>query len=101
MMNSIVAGLQWFVNLGSPVVLPIIIFVFGVILGTKPGKAFVSGLTVGIGLIAINLVISLMSDSMGAAAQQMVSRFGLSLISEVQQPARFPIQRCSVFLQFP
>lgn len=81
MMNSIVAGLQWFVNLGSPVVLPIIIFVFGVIWGTKPGKAFVSGLTVGIGLIAINLVISLMSDSMGAAAQQMVSRFGLSLES--------------------
>ena len=35
-------ALQWFVDLGSIVVLPILIFIFGVILGTKPGKALTS-----------------------------------------------------------
>lgn len=78
-MDALLNRLQWFVNLGSSVVLPILIFVFGLILGAKPKKALVSGLTVGIGFIAINMVISLMSESLGPAAQEMVTRFGLSL----------------------
>lgn len=87
-METVLDGLNWFVGLGSSVVLPVLIFVFGVALGTKPGKAFTSGLQVGIGFIAINLVISLMSDSLGPAAQQMAESFGLSLTSiDVGGPA--------------
>ena len=50
-------ALQWFVDLGSIVVLPILIFIFGIILGTKPSKAFTSALTVGVGFVGLNLVI--------------------------------------------
>lgn len=81
-------ALQWFVNLGSIVVLPILIFGFGLILGTKPRKAFTSALIVGIGFVGLNLVIDLLSGSLGPAAQAMVERFGLSLTTiDVGWPA--------------
>lgn len=72
-------ALQWFVDLGSIVVLPILIFIFGIILGTKPSKAFTSALMVGIGFVGLNLVIDLLGGSLGPAAQHMVERFGLNL----------------------
>ncbi|OYQ67956.1 PTS galactitol transporter subunit IIC [Aerococcus sp. 1KP-2016] len=71
--------LQGFVDLGPSIVLPILIFIFGLILGAKPRKAFIAGITVGIGFIGLNLVINLLGSSLGPAAQQMVDRFGLSL----------------------
>lgn len=81
-------ALQWFVNLGSIVVLPILIFIFGVILGTKPGKALTSALMVGVGFVGLNLVIDLLGNSLGPAAQQMVERFGLTLTTiDVGWPA--------------
>lgn len=81
-------ALQWFVDLGAIVVLPILIFVFGMILGTKPSKAFTSALTVGVGFVGLNLVIDLLSTSLGPAAQAMVERFGLNLTTiDVGWPA--------------
>lgn len=81
-------ALQWFVDLGSIVVLPILIFIFGLILGTKPGKAFTSALTVGVGFVGLNLVIDLLSNNLGPAAQKMVERFGLNLTTiDVGWPA--------------
>ncbi|MFD2305488.1 PTS galactitol transporter subunit IIC [Enterococcus termitis] len=81
-------ALQWFVDLGAIVVLPILIFVFGIILGTKPSKAFTSALTVGVGFVGLNLVIDLLSSSLGPAAQAMVERFGLNLTTiDVGWPA--------------
>lgn len=81
-------ALQWFVDLGSIVVLPILIFIFGIILGTKPGKAFTSALMVGVGFVGLNLVIDLLGGSLGPAAQQMVERFGLNLTTiDVGWPA--------------
>ncbi|MFB1050009.1 PTS galactitol transporter subunit IIC [Paraliobacillus sp. JSM ZJ581] len=81
-------ALQWFVDLGATVVLPILIFVFGIALGAKPGKAFISGLKVGIGFVGLNLVIGLLGSSLGPAAQTMVERFGLSLTTiDVGWPA--------------
>lgn len=71
--------IQWFVNLGASVMLPIILFVFALILGIKPRKAFTSGLTVGIGFIGLNLVIGLLTDNLGPAAESMVENFGLTL----------------------
>jgi PTS system galactitol-specific IIC component len=71
--------LEWFVDLGASVMLPVIIFLFAILLGTKPGKAFRSGLMVGIGFIGLNLVIGLLTDSLGPAAQAMVDNFGFEL----------------------
>ncbi len=71
--------IQYFVDLGPTVVLPILIFIFGIILGAKPRKSFIAGLTVGIGFIGLNLITGLLGDNLGPAAQQMVERFGLNL----------------------
>lgn len=73
------AVLQNFVDLGPTIVLPILIFIFGLALGTKPRQAFNAGLTVGIGFIGLNLVIGLLGSNLGPAAQAMVKRFGLHL----------------------
>ncbi|GAB2662743.1 PTS galactitol transporter subunit IIC [Vibrio panuliri] len=80
--------LNWFMGLGSIVVLPALVFVFGMVLGTKPSKALMSALTVGIGFVGLNLVISLLGESLGPAAQQMVENLGLELTTiDVGWPA--------------
>lgn len=66
-------------NAGPTVMLPLIIFVIGLIFGVKPAKAFRSGLTVGIGFAGIKLVINLLSSNLGPAAQDMVKNFGIRL----------------------
>ena len=49
--------LNYIVDLGPQVMMPIIITIFGLILGAKFGKALRAGLTVGVGFIGLNLVI--------------------------------------------
>ena len=73
------AALNYILNLGSSVVMPIIITILGLILGQKFSKAFRSGMTIGVGFIGINLVIGLMGDYVSPAAKAMVERFGLEL----------------------
>lgn len=72
-------ALQWFIGLGSTVFLPIIIFILGIIFGVKPSKAAISGITVGIGSIGLNLVIGLLSENLGTAIQLMGQQYGFSL----------------------
>ena len=72
-------GLEWFIGLGSTVFLPIILIVIGLIFGVKLSKAFMAGITVGIGSIGLNLVIDLYTNSFRLAVQKMGERFGLSL----------------------
>lgn len=78
-MDAIANGLQWFVNLGASVMLPILLFIFALILGIKPSKAFKAGLTIGIGFIGLNLVIGVLTKNLGPASQAMVKNFGLHL----------------------
>ena len=40
-------------QLGATVGLPIIIFIFGLVLGAKPGRAFRAAITIGLSLIHI------------------------------------------------
>lgn len=70
---------QWIINLGASVFLPILLFVFGVCLRIKPGKAFKSGLTVGIGFIGLNLIIGLLGDQLGPATRLMIANYHLHL----------------------
>ncbi|MGM0214348.1 PTS galactitol transporter subunit IIC [Enterococcus sp. AZ109] len=78
-MDSLTNVVQSILNMGSSVVLPIIMFIVGIVFRVPLKKAIVSGLTVGIGMIGINLVINLLTTSVGPAAQAMVERFGLNL----------------------
>ena len=80
--------LNYIVDLGPQVMMPIIITIFGLILGAKFGKALRAGLTVGVGFIGLNLVIGLLGGSLGPAAQDMGTRLGLNLtVIDVGWPA--------------
>ena len=75
-------------DMGASVMMPVILTIFGVILGAKFGKALRGGLTVGVGFIGLNLVIGLMGNNLAPAVQQMTERFGLSLTTvDVGWPA--------------
>ncbi|MGC8787699.1 MAG: PTS transporter subunit IIC, partial [Anaerolineae bacterium] len=79
-MAQFFAGLQSILSaLGATVVLPIIIFILGLVLGAKPGRAFRSGVTIGVAFVGINLVIGLMWTNLSNAAQAIVERTGASL----------------------
>ena len=73
------AALNYFLSLGSSVVMPVIITILGLILGEKLSKAFRAGMTIGVGFIGISLVTGLLGDYISPAAQAMVARFGLNL----------------------
>lgn len=80
--------INYLLDLGASVVLPVFIFLIGLILRVKPGQAFRAGLTVGIGFVGINLVINLLVESLGPAAKDMVKQWGLDLnIIDVGWPA--------------
>jgi len=87
-MSYILSFFNFIQGLGPTVMMPIIICIFGIVLGTEKGKSLRAGLTVGVGFIGLNLVIAAMSSNLGPAVQQMVKRFGLSLsIIDVGWPA--------------
>lgn len=71
--------IQTILGLGASVVMPIIITILGMILHLKFSKAFRAGMTIGIGFIGINLVVGLLSGTIGPAATAMTQNFGLSL----------------------
>ncbi|MBE0070076.1 PTS galactitol transporter subunit IIC [Thermoanaerobacterium thermosaccharolyticum] len=80
--------IKYLLDLGAVVMLPIIIFILGLILGEKPGKAFRAAITIGIGFIGINLVIGLLVNNLGPAAQAMVKNMGVKLnVIDVGWPA--------------
>lgn len=66
-------------TLGNTVTLPIVIAVLGMILGMRWTRALRSGVIVGVGFIAINLVVNLLLGSLGPAAFAMIERLGLQL----------------------
>ena len=64
-------------SLGATVVLPIIIFILGLILGANPGKAFRAGVTIGIAFIGINLIIDLMWGTLSGVGTAMVTNWNI------------------------
>lgn len=70
---------KWVIDAGAVVFLPILIAIFGIVLGVKPGKALMSGVTVGIGFIGLNLVIGLVSGGLGKAVQLMGQNYDLHM----------------------
>ncbi|SFG75886.1 PTS galactitol transporter subunit IIC [Sporolactobacillus nakayamae] len=72
-------AIHWFINLGSTVFIPIIIFALGLCVRLKPSKAFLSGITIGVGFIGLNMVVNLLQTSLGPAIKLMVTRYDLSL----------------------
>src|SRR5699024_4147916 len=70
---------DYFLNLGSTVFVPIVLIIIGLILGQSILKAIRSGVIVGIGFVGLNLAISLISDILEPAVTQITERFNLHL----------------------
>lgn len=78
-MEQLLEVVQYILNMGPTVILPITILILGLIFKVGFTKSLKSGLTIGIGFVGINLVAGLLTSTLGPAAQAMVERFGLSL----------------------
>lgn len=79
--------ITYIINMGSSVMLPIIIAILSICIGIKPGKAIRSGLMIGVGFVGMGLIVDMMNANMGPAAQAMADRLGTSLsIVEVGWP---------------
>lgn len=78
-LEIIKSAVNYILDLGATAMLPIILTIFGLILGQTLSKSFRAGLTVGIGFTGLNLVIGLLSESVGKASQAMIERLGLHL----------------------
>lgn len=66
-------------NMGASSLLPVTVIFLNICLGIKPGKALYSGLMIGAGFAGINLIVDMMNQELGTAAQAMSERFGLAL----------------------
>ncbi|ADL69399.1 PTS galactitol transporter subunit IIC [Thermoanaerobacterium thermosaccharolyticum] len=100
-MKTLLAVVQYIINLGPTVMLPIVLTIIGVAFGQGFRKAFRSGVTIGIGFVGINLVIGVLTGNLGPAAQAMVHRFGLHLtIIDVGWPAAAAISWASPVAAF-
>ena len=87
-MEAIQCVVQFFLDLGASVFLPIVIFFLAVFFGAKPGKAIRSALMVGVGFVGIGVVLGILFENLGPAAEAMVERFGIELsIIDVGWPA--------------
>ncbi|OOV39587.1 PTS galactitol transporter subunit IIC, partial [Staphylococcus sp. MB371] len=100
-MNGFVNFIQAFLELGSTVILPIVIFLFGLFCRQKGGAAFRSGLTIGVAFVGIFLVIDLLVNNLGPAAQAMVNNLAVSLnVIDVGWPATSSIAWAAVIAAF-
>lgn len=78
-MGVLLDGIQYIVDLGAAVMLPIIIFIIGLIFKQGVARSLRSALTIGVGFIGIGLVVDLLNQNLGPAAQAMAARFSLDL----------------------
>ncbi|MGX7107400.1 PTS galactitol transporter subunit IIC [Hutsoniella sourekii] len=87
-MEAFVSIFDYILDLGPTVIIPLAIFLIGLLFGVKPGRAFTSAITIGIGFTGVNLVIGLLSSELGTATQQMVERFNFNLtVVDIGWPA--------------
>jgi PTS system galactitol-specific IIC component len=88
-MESILASIgQLLNNLGSLIVLPIVISLLGLILGMKLTHAVRSGLTLAIAFIGINLTVGVLGEKMSTIGSAFAERTGTGLdVIDIGWPA--------------
>lgn len=85
-------AINYFIDMGASVMLPIVIAVISICLGIKIGKAIRAGLMIGVGFVGLSLIVDMMNAQLGPAAQAMSQRFGLTLsVVDIGWPGASPI----------
>ncbi len=84
--------INYIIDMGAAAMLPLVIAILSIIVGVKVGKAVRAGLMVGVGFVGLDLIVTLMNDNLGPAAQKMSENFGLSLnVVDIGWPGMSPI----------
>ena len=92
MLNAAAYVINYIIDMGASVMLPIVIAVISIAIGVKVGKAVRSGLMIGVGFVGLGLIVDMMNAEVGPAAQAMSERFGLTLsVVDVGWPGMSPI----------
>lgn len=92
MLNAASFAINYIIDMGASVMLPIVIALISIAIGVKAGKAVRSGLMIGVGFVGLGLIVNMMNAQLGPAAQAMSERFGLSLsVVDVGWPGMSPI----------
>jgi len=63
---------QYLLNLGSPVLVPVVIFILGLIVGMRPGKALKSAVLIGIAFTMINVLLGALFGSIVPASEAII-----------------------------
>lgn len=85
-------GIQYIVDMGASVMLPIVIAIISICIGIKIGKAIRAGLMIGVGFVGLGLIVDMMNAELGPAASAMSEKFGLSLsVVDIGWPGASPI----------
>ena len=91
-MDAVLAVIQYVVDLGPTVMLPLIILIIGLLLRQGLGKSLQAGLTIGVGFVGIGLVVGLLTEALGPAAEAMAQNFNLGLtVIDVGWPGSAPM----------
>lgn len=92
MLDACAFVINYIVDMGASVMIPIVIAILSIIVGVKPGKAIRSGLMIGVGFVGLGLIVNMMNAQLGPAAQAMSKNFGLSLsVVDIGWPGASPM----------
>jgi PTS system galactitol-specific IIC component len=78
-MDWLMNAINFIMDAGPAVFMPLIITLLGVAFGQRFSKALRGGITVGVAFIGIGLVIDLLADTIMVVVNQMVEVYGFSL----------------------
>jgi PTS system galactitol-specific IIC component len=76
-MEVIVSAVNWFLGLGSSVIVPIVLIFLGLIFKVGFAKAVRGGVITGIGLAGLNLITNLIVVALQPAVQALADRLGI------------------------
>lgn len=80
LVSAIVSAVQYMIDFGAAVFVPVVLLILGLIVGLKFNKSFRSAITMGVAFTGMTLVInSLFYVQIAPAATAMVERLGLEL----------------------
>jgi PTS system galactitol-specific IIC component len=79
LMDGLSSAVHYVLDLGAPVMMPLIMTLFGLALGQGFAKSFRAGLTVGVGFVAIGLAVGLLVQVVGPRAMAFAEVLGLKL----------------------
>jgi PTS system galactitol-specific IIC component len=74
-METALNAIKAFLDIGPNVVLPVIMFVLGLIIGMKPAKALGAGLMLGVAFTGMFVLFDFAFPTLGGAGQAMIKRF--------------------------